>query len=57
MGNSFAVTIGVLCLAAALFIILRNFMLWYWKVNKIVEKLDLAVTELKRIAAQGSKEG
>jgi hypothetical protein len=30
-----------------IFVALRGFMLWYWKVNDVIAKLDLILTELK----------
>jgi uncharacterized membrane protein YbhN (UPF0104 family) len=31
------------------FIALRGFMLWYWKINDVISKLDLISTELKKL--------
>jgi hypothetical protein len=31
------------------FIVLRGVMLWYWKINEIVMKLDQILTELKKV--------
>ncbi len=31
------------------FFVLRGVMLWYWKINEIVTKLDLILTELKNL--------
>ena len=39
------ITIAVLFL---LFIALRAVMLWYWKINTIVERLDQILAELKK---------
>lgn len=38
-----------LSIFTALFLILREIFLWYWKINKIVEKLDGVIVELKKI--------
>lgn len=32
------------------FLVLRGVMLWYWKINEIVTKLDLILAELKKIS-------
>lgn len=33
----------------SIFLVFRAFVLWYWKVNVIVSKLDAVVEELKKI--------
>jgi len=30
------------------FIVLRGFMLWYWRINDVITKLDLILAELKK---------
>ncbi len=32
------------------FFVLRGVMLWYWKINEIVSKLDLMLSELKKLS-------
>jgi len=32
------------------FFVLRSVMLWYWKINEIVTKLDLILVELQKIS-------
>ena len=34
------------------FFILRGVMLWYWKINDIVSKLDLILAELKNLSSR-----
>jgi uncharacterized iron-regulated membrane protein len=46
-----AFILGVLVSIAILlivFVALRGFMLWYWRVNEAITKLDLILTELKK---------
>lgn len=50
MSNNFGLSIGVLIVLIALFFILREVVLWYWRVNHIVERLDSIVAELKKIS-------
>ena len=38
-----------------LVVVLRGFMLWYWRVNDIVAKLDLILAELKKFAPKELK--
>jgi len=32
----------------AIFVALRGFMLWYWKVNDVIAKFDLILAELRK---------
>lgn len=32
------------------FLVLRGVMLWYWKINEILVKLDLILAELQKIS-------
>ena len=46
-----AFVLGVIVSVAILlviFVALRGFMLWYWKINDLIAKLDLIATELKQ---------
>lgn len=36
------------------FFVLRGVMLWYWKINEIVTKLDLILSELKKLSESTS---
>ncbi len=40
------VSIGILIIV---FVALRGFMLWYWRVNDVIAKLDLILAELKKL--------
>jgi hypothetical protein len=42
----FAIVFGFL-----LFLLLRALMLWYWKINLIVQKLEGILVELKKISS------
>jgi hypothetical protein len=46
-GGMFGAFIVSLLVLVALFFIFRAVMLWYWKINLIVEKLDGILNELK----------
>lgn len=51
MGGSVSI-LGILVsilILIAIFLVFRAFVLWYWKVNVIVSKLDAVVEELKKI--------
>jgi hypothetical protein len=45
-----SVIIGIV-IFAVVFFITRGIMLWYWRVNEVVERLDSMESHLKRIAA------
>lgn len=41
--------IGAVVFLLVVFLILRVFMLWYWKINIMVEKLESISSDLKQI--------
>jgi len=52
LGMMIAGLVGLLILLgiiAALFYIFRSFMLWYWKVDQIVERLESIDNKLSRL--------
>ncbi len=40
-------TLIILAIIVLIFLALRALMLWYWKINHIVERLDQIIMELK----------
>ncbi len=49
MVKAVLVSIAIFLIA---FFVLRGVMLWYWKINEIVTKLDLILAELKKISGK-----
>ena len=47
MVKAVLVSIAIFLIA---FFVLRGVMLWYWKINEIVTKLDFILAELQRIS-------
>ena len=43
------VLVSILILIIA-FVALRGFMLWYWRINETITKLDLILAELRKVA-------
>ena len=41
---------AVLAILAALFLIFRKIVLWYFRINEVVDRLDNMVGELKKIS-------
>ncbi len=52
-GDMFVPFAFSLLVLIALFLIFRAVMLWYWKINVIIERLDGILNELKRQNALG----
>ncbi len=46
-----AVLVSVVVFIVAFFV-LRGVMLWYWKINEMVTKLDIILAELKKISGK-----
>ena len=40
----------ILIIVIIAFFIFRGVMLWYWKINEIVTKLDLILSELRKLS-------
>ena len=52
--RDFATLIAVIVVIVAAFLLFREIILWYWRVNHIVERLDQILSELKRISGSSS---
>jgi type IV secretory pathway VirB2 component (pilin) len=55
MQNGLALTIAVIFVIVVAFLLLREVMAWYWKINMIVARLDSILAELKK--ANHTQEG
>lgn len=39
----------LIVILGGLFYVFRGLMLWYWRISDIIDRLDVIVTELKRL--------
>lgn len=46
--NNLLTVIGYFIVIVALFLIFREVMLWYWRINHIVDRLDRILTTLDK---------